>query len=102
MLFALIAGAGTAITPWASTFSMRDLATKIGRLTGYTGDISYHASRPNGQPRLMLDVSRATEKLRFGFVARTTFDEGLTKTIAWYREHSHQSLPREAARANNA
>jgi GDP-L-fucose synthase len=76
--------------------SMRDLATKIAQATGYTGQIVWDSSRPNGQPRRMLDVSRARE--RFGFTARTTFDQGLARTIAWYREHRHEIAAREAAR----
>jgi GDP-L-fucose synthase len=65
--------------------AMRDLAAKIARATRYEGDIAWDTSRPNGQPRRMLDVSRAEE--RFGFRARTSFDEGLAKTIAWYEAH---------------
>ena len=76
--------------------SMRDLATTIGRAAGYTGDIVWDTSRPNGQPRRMLDVSRARE--RFGFHARTGFADGLAKTIAWYREHARAIAAREAAR----
>ena len=76
--------------------SMRDLATKIAHATRYTGEIVWDVSRPNGQPRRMLDVSRARE--RFGFTARTTFDQGLAKTIAWDREHRHEIAAREAAR----
>ncbi len=76
--------------------AMRDLAAKIAEATGYTGEIVWDAARPNGQPRRMLDVSRARE--RFGFTARTTFDQGLARTIAWYREHRHEIAAREAAR----
>ncbi|MCC6551874.1 MAG: GDP-L-fucose synthase [Polyangiaceae bacterium] len=65
--------------------SMRALAEKIAALVGYDGELAWDASRPNGQPRRMLDVSRARE--RFGFEARTSLDEGLARTIAWYREH---------------
>ena len=71
-------GAGFEIT-------MRDLAQKIAAATGFTGEIRWDASRPNGQPRRMLDVSRARE--RFGFSATTSLDDGLARTIAWYREH---------------
>jgi GDP-L-fucose synthase len=60
-----------------------DLATLIAEKTGYTGEIVWDASRPNGQPRRMLDVTRARE--RFGFRAETSMDEGLARTIAWYR-----------------
>lgn len=63
--------------------SMKDLAHKIKDAVGYQGTIEWDTSRPNGQPRRMLDVSRAKEK--FGFSAKTSFDEGLAKTIAWYR-----------------
>lgn len=62
--------------------SMRDLAHKIAALVGYGGELVWDASRPNGQPRRMLDVSRARE--RFGFSAQVSFDEGLARTIAWF------------------
>ncbi len=76
--------------------AMKSLAEQIASLTGYEGTLVWDASRPNGQPRRMLDVSRARE--RFGFTARTPFAEGLSKTIAWYREHRHEIAAREAAR----
>ena len=63
--------------------SMRDLAALIQRLTGYEGRMRWDPSRPNGQPRRCLDVSRAEERL--GFRAAMPFEEGLRKTIAWYR-----------------
>jgi GDP-L-fucose synthase len=63
--------------------SIRELAELVAELTGYDGSIVWDASRPNGQPRRKLDVSRAEEL--FGFRARTTFREGLERTIAWYR-----------------
>jgi GDP-L-fucose synthase len=65
--------------------SMRDLAALIASKVGYEGAIVWDTSRPNGQPRRRLDVSRA--KQRFGFEAQVGFDEGLDKTIAWYRSH---------------
>ena len=64
--------------------SIRDLVETIARLTGYQGDIAWDTSKPNGQPRRQLDVSRA-EQL-FGFRARTSFEEGLRRTIEWYRQ----------------
>ncbi len=76
--------------------AMKDLAERVGRATGYRGQIRWDDSRPNGQPRRMLDVSRAKE--RFGFEASTSLDEGLVRTIAWYREHRAQILANEAAR----
>jgi GDP-L-fucose synthase len=66
--------------------SMAELARKIADKVGFRGDVVWDATRPNGQPRRMLDVSRARE--RFGFVAQVSFDDGLDKTIAWYREHA--------------
>jgi GDP-L-fucose synthase len=62
--------------------SIRDLARKIAKLTGFGGRIVWDASQPNGQPRRCLDVSRAGREL--GFRARTGLDEGLRATIAWY------------------
>jgi GDP-L-fucose synthase len=73
--------------------AMRDLAAKIGQMTGYTGSIRWDASRPNGQPRRMLDVSRARE--RFGFTAETSLDEGLARTIAWWRENRDAVVAKE-------
>jgi GDP-L-fucose synthase len=63
--------------------SIKDLAELIGRLTGFTGTFSWDASKPDGQPRRRLDVSRAREA--FGFEAATSFEQGLCETIAWYR-----------------
>jgi GDP-L-fucose synthase len=65
--------------------SMRDLAQLIQRKVGYRGAIVWDTTRPNGQPRRKLDVSRA--KQRFGFEAQVGFEEGLDRTIAWYRAH---------------
>lgn len=69
--------------------SMRALAERIQGLTGYGGAIVWDESRPNGQPRRCLDTSRAKREL--GFEAGTDFDEGLRRTIAWYRQHGEQS-----------
>ncbi len=76
--------------------AMKDLAMTIQRLVGHEGTLRWDTSRPNGQPRRMLDVSRAKE--RFGFVATTTFEDGLRETIHWWREHRHEVLAREATR----
>lgn len=65
--------------------SIKDLATTIATATGFTGSIVWNTSQPNGQPRRQLDVSRAKE--RFGFTAKTSFADGLRKTVAWYLEH---------------
>jgi GDP-L-fucose synthase len=63
--------------------SIHDLAELVAELTGFDGEIVWDTSMPNGQPRRRLDVRRAEE--RFGFVARTTLRDGLSRTIEWYR-----------------
>jgi GDP-L-fucose synthase len=62
---------------------IRELAETIADLTGFTGEIVWDTSMPNGQPRRGLDATRA-EQL-FGFRARTPLRDGLERTIAWYR-----------------
>lgn len=64
--------------------TIADLAATIAAATGFRGRIRWDASRPNGQPRRKLDTARATAE--FGFTAATAFDEGLRRTVAWYRE----------------
>ncbi len=64
--------------------SIRDLLTTIARYTGFTGRIVWDTSKPNGQPRRALNTDRAAE--RFGFRATTDFDEGLSRTVEWYRQ----------------
>jgi len=74
-------GAGFEIT-------IKELAEKISKLTGFDGEIRWDSSKPDGQPRRRLDVSRA--KKLFGFEAKTVFEEGLKKTIEWYRKSRHK------------
>ena len=62
--------------------TIRDLVELIVKLTRFEGEIRWDSSKPDGQPRRALDTSRARE--RFGFVARTPFDEGLRATVEWY------------------
>jgi GDP-L-fucose synthase len=66
--------------------SIRDLVSLIARHTGFSGRVVWDASKPDGQPRRMLDTARAAEY--FGFVAKTSFEDGLRKTIEWYRTTS--------------
>jgi len=65
--------------------TIKDLVSLIQELTGYSGEIRWNRSKPDGQPKRCLDVSRAREE--FGFEAKMPFWEGLKKTIAWYEEH---------------
>ena len=62
--------------------SIKDLAELIVELTGYKGQIVWNPNQPDGQPRRMLDTTRASEE--FGFQAKADFREGLKRTIVWY------------------
>jgi GDP-L-fucose synthase len=62
--------------------SIKDLVTLIADLTGFKGSIHWDTSKPDGQPRRCLDVSRAEKA--FGFHAEVGFEQGLRETIAWY------------------
>ena len=64
---------------------IRELAQLVADLTGFTGRLTFDRSKPDGQPRRMLDVTRAER--RFGFRATTDFHAGLRRTIGWYRAH---------------
>jgi GDP-L-fucose synthase len=70
--------------------TIRDLVDLIVRFTGFEGEVRWDATKPDGQPRRALDTSRARE--RFGFVAKTSFEDGLRATVRWY----------EGIRAENA
>lgn len=65
--------------------SVPHLAETVAALTGFEGEIAWDTSQPNGQPRLMLDVSRAEKE--FEFRALTAFDAGLTQTVHWFLEN---------------
>ncbi|OQA02682.1 MAG: GDP-L-fucose synthase [Planctomycetes bacterium ADurb.Bin401] len=71
-------GAGFEIT-------IKDLVEKIAKLTGFTGEIRWDASKPDGQPRRCLNTSRA--KKLFGFEAKTDFEDGLKAAIEWYKDN---------------
>jgi GDP-L-fucose synthase len=66
--------------------TIRDLVGLIARLTGFRGEIVWDPSKPDGQPRRCLDVSRAERE--FYFKATTDFEEGLQRTIQWYLEQA--------------
>ena len=65
--------------------SIRDLVHMIKEKVGYEGEVEWDITRPDGQPRRKLDVSKAREE--FGFQSETPFKEGLSKKIKWYREN---------------
>lgn len=63
--------------------TIRDLVALIAKLTGFTGEIRWDPSKPDGQPRRCLDVTRAARLLNWH--SRITFEEGLRRTISWYK-----------------
>ena len=66
--------------------SIKDLVHTIKRMTGFTGEIIWDTTKPNGQPRRSLDTSRAEK--HFEFRAKTSFEEGLRRTIEWYKDQN--------------
>ena len=71
--------------------TIRDLVELIVEITGFRGEIRWDASKPDGQPRRALDTSRARE--RFGFEARTSFEDGLRATVDWYERTAVPTAP---------
>jgi GDP-L-fucose synthase len=69
----------------AFELSIKDTIEIIAKETGFTGTIKWDTSKPNGQPRRKVDTSRAQQE--FGFKSGTTFEDGLKKTIEWYRHN---------------
>jgi len=65
--------------------SIKALAGKIKNIVGFKGKIIWDKTKPDGQPKRKLDVSKA--KKEFGFESKTNFDKGLKKTINWYQQH---------------
>jgi GDP-L-fucose synthase len=72
-------GAGREIT-------IEELTELVARLSGFAGRVVWDPSKPDGQPRRCLDTHKAREA--FGFAARTSLEDGLKKTIAWYEQHN--------------
>ena len=72
--------------------SIKDLIELIAEFTGFTGEFIWDDKEPDGQPRRMLDVTRAEKE--FGFRAKVGLEEGLKRTIAWYRENRGSVSPR--------
>ena len=67
--------------------SIKELTELIAKITGFQGEIIWDKSKPDGQPRRMLDTANALKE--FNFTARTDLVTGLKKTIEWYRDHRH-------------
>ncbi len=67
--------------------SIRELAELIVKITGFAGKVVWDKTKPDGQPRRMLDTGKAAEE--FGFKANTELAEGLAKTIDWYKKNRH-------------
>ncbi len=68
--------------------SIKNLAEMIARLTGFQGRLIWETDKPNGQPRRGLDVSRAKEL--FGWSAQVPFEEGMRRTIEWFKENKQR------------
>ena len=66
--------------------TIKDLTELVAKLVGFEGKITWDSSKPDGQPRRCLDVSRAKQEI--GFVAGTTLEDGLKKTIEWYEANA--------------
>jgi len=78
-----------------SDISIKDLAHLIGDLTGFQGEIIFNGEVSDGQPKRMLDVSRAKEMI--GWTANTNFKTGLMRTIEWYRANRQQIIAADAS-----
>ncbi|MBT9131491.1 MAG: GDP-L-fucose synthase [candidate division WS2 bacterium] len=68
--------------------SIKDLVKLIAKLTGFKGEIVWDTTKPDGQPRRMLDTSKAEKE--FGFKASTSLEFGLKETVEWYLRHRHR------------
>lgn len=68
--------------------SIRDLVETIAKITGFEGNIEWDTSKPDGQMRRQLDISRAAEY--FDWCAETDFETGLERTIEWYEQHRRE------------
>jgi GDP-L-fucose synthase len=75
-----------------SEVAIKDLAETIARLAGFTGELRWDGSKPDGQPRRRVDTLRA--RAAFGFEAITPLEDGLRRTIAWYRAHRQEAEAR--------
>ncbi len=72
--------------------TIKNLTELIARLSNFTGQIIWDATKPDGQPRRCLDVTRAKKEINF--TAQTTLEQGLKTTIDWYESHRHNITER--------
>ncbi len=79
--------------------TIRDLVRLIAGLTGFTGEVRWDASKPDGQPRRCLDTSRAAAEL--GWCADVGFEEGLRRTIGWYHRHRDHRASHDPSRPSS-
>ena len=75
--------------------TIKNLTELIARLSNFTSKIIWDASKPDGQPRRCLDVTRAEKEI--GFTAQTTLEQGLKTTIDWYESHRQNITERDYA-----
>jgi GDP-L-fucose synthase len=78
--------------------TVKDLTELIARISGFEGNIVWDSTKPDGQPRRCLDVSRAKEHL--GFVAQTSLEAGLKKTVQWFLANQHALTERDYSTAH--
>jgi GDP-L-fucose synthase len=78
-----------------SEITIRDLVLLIQSLTGYSGKIRWDTTKPDGQPKRRLDVSRA--KQEFGFTAEMPFREGLKRTIEWFNTQAADTTQKDGS-----
>ena len=78
-------GSGTEI-------SIRELVTLIASVSGFDGEIAWDRSKPDGQPRRCLDISRALKE--FGFRANISLEAGIRETVQWYSERVEKDIAR--------
>jgi GDP-L-fucose synthase len=77
--------------------TIKDLTELVARLSRFDGQIVWDPTKPDGQPRRCLDVSRARQAI--GFSAQTSLEDGLGKTIAWFESHLHELTERDYSHA---
>ena len=77
--------------------TIRDLVTLVARLSGFTGEIRWDSSKPDGQPRRCLDTERAAKLL--GWRAQVGFEDGMKRTIEWYRANRGHRAEHDPSRA---